>query len=133
MSSTGKAQHLLTTATLQSDQLLNARQLTVAGIMRKIDDTSWKTGRLGGVKREGTTRPKHIDMIRQRIQTEHLKKIGAYLDKKITLNLQAPILYSPEKCRGLQVILEKTKYESRTPLPEVKPAPERAEAIPAAK
>ncbi len=58
-----------------------------------------------------------------------LSVVTVHLDKKITLNLQAPILYSPGKCRGLQVILEKTKYQSRTPLPEVKAAPERAETV----
>jgi flagellar assembly factor FliW len=56
-----------------------------------------------------------------------LSVVTVHQDKKITLNLQAPILYAPEKCRGLQVILEKTKYESRTPLPEVKTAPEKGE------
>jgi flagellar assembly factor FliW len=39
-------------------------------------------------------------------------------DRKITLNLAAPILYSPASNRALQVILENSRYESRTPLPE---------------
>ncbi len=50
-----------------------------------------------------------------------LSVVTLHPDKKITLNLQAPILYAPEKCCALQVILEKTKYASRTPLPQVKP------------
>ena len=62
-----------------------------------------------------------------------LSVVTVHPDKKITLNLQAPILYSPEKCCGLQVILEKTKYESRTPLPHVNSAPERAAAVSAEK
>ncbi|WP_319548153.1 flagellar assembly protein FliW [Desulfogranum marinum] len=41
-------------------------------------------------------------------------------DKKITLNLSGPILYSPETHRALQVILEDTTYSTKTPLPEVK-------------
>lgn len=50
-----------------------------------------------------------------------LSVVTVHQDKTITLNLQAPILYAPEKHFGMQVILEKTKYESRTPLPVVKP------------
>lgn len=63
----------------------------------------------------------------------NLSVVTVHPDKKITLNLQAPILYAPEKCRGLQVILEKTKYASRTPLPQVKPVPVKAESAPAAR
>lgn len=57
-----------------------------------------------------------------------LSVVTVHPDKKITLNLQAPILYSPDKCCGLQVILEKTKYESRTPLPVAKSEQESREA-----
>ncbi|MEN8189420.1 MAG: flagellar assembly protein FliW [Thermodesulfobacteriota bacterium] len=39
-------------------------------------------------------------------------------DKKITLNLQAPILYSPKTNRAMQVILEENGYSTKTPLPE---------------
>ncbi|AGF79638.1 hypothetical protein UWK_03109 [Desulfocapsa sulfexigens DSM 10523] len=39
-------------------------------------------------------------------------------DQKITLNLAAPILFSAKTNRAIQVILEKTNYNSRTPLPE---------------
>ncbi len=35
----------------------------------------------------------------------------------ITLNLVAPILFSPRTNRAIQVILENTKYQSKTPLP----------------
>ncbi len=38
-------------------------------------------------------------------------------DQKITLNLAAPILFSPKTNRGIQVILENTEYQSKTPLP----------------
>ncbi len=38
-------------------------------------------------------------------------------DQKITLNLAAPILYSPKTNRAIQVILENTEYKSKTPLP----------------
>ncbi|KIH77542.1 flagellar assembly factor FliW [Geoalkalibacter ferrihydriticus] len=38
-------------------------------------------------------------------------------DRKITLNLAAPILFSPKNNRAVQVILEKTSWQTRTPLP----------------
>jgi flagellar assembly factor FliW len=38
-------------------------------------------------------------------------------DQKITLNLAAPILFAPKTNRAIQVILENTEYQSRTPLP----------------
>ncbi len=38
-------------------------------------------------------------------------------DQKITLNLAAPILFSPKTNRAIQVILEKTNFQSKTPLP----------------
>ncbi len=40
-------------------------------------------------------------------------------DRKITLNLAAPILFAPESNRALQVILEGTNFSPQTPLPEV--------------
>jgi flagellar assembly factor FliW len=38
-------------------------------------------------------------------------------DRKITLNLAAPILFAPASRRALQVILEGSQYQIRTPLP----------------
>jgi len=38
-------------------------------------------------------------------------------DRKITLNLAAPILFAPETNRALQVILEGTNFSPQTPLP----------------
>lgn len=38
-------------------------------------------------------------------------------DRQITLNLAAPILFAPKTNRALQVILEKTSWQTRTPLP----------------
>jgi len=40
-------------------------------------------------------------------------------DRKVTLNLAAPILYAPASNRALQVILEGTTFSSQTPLPSV--------------
>ena len=40
-------------------------------------------------------------------------------DRKITLNLAAPILFASETNQALQVILEGTTFSSQTPLPEV--------------
>jgi len=37
--------------------------------------------------------------------------------KEVTLNLAAPILFSPTSNRAIQVILEGTDYEVKTPLP----------------
>ncbi len=56
-----------------------------------------------------------------------LSVVTVHQDKTITLNLQAPILYAPQKSFGMQVILEKTKYESRTPLPVVKASENKQE------
>ncbi len=39
-------------------------------------------------------------------------------DKKITLNLTAPLFFSPKTNRGLQTVLENSPYDVRTPLPE---------------
>ncbi len=41
-------------------------------------------------------------------------------ERKITLNLAGPILYSPEKNRALQVVIEDAQYNAQTPLPEIK-------------
>lgn len=38
-------------------------------------------------------------------------------DRKITLNLAAPILFSPKSQRALQIILEKSDWQTRMPLP----------------
>ncbi len=48
-------------------------------------------------------------------------------DQKITINLAAPILFSPKTNRAMQVILENTDYQCKTPLPEVQPEKEEAE------
>lgn len=40
-------------------------------------------------------------------------------EKEITLNLSGPILYAPESNKGLQVILEDPRYDTRTPLPKI--------------
>ncbi len=38
-------------------------------------------------------------------------------DQQITLNLVAPIFFSPKTNRAIQVILENTEYKPKTPLP----------------
>jgi flagellar assembly factor FliW len=38
-------------------------------------------------------------------------------DQNVTINLAAPILYSPETNRAIQVILEDNEYQTKTPLP----------------
>lgn len=40
-------------------------------------------------------------------------------DQNISLNLAAPILFSPTSNRALQVILENTQYSTKTPLPQL--------------
>jgi len=42
-------------------------------------------------------------------------------EKEITLNLSGPILYAPETNKGIQVILEDTRYSTQTPLPKIEP------------
>ncbi len=39
-------------------------------------------------------------------------------DQQITINLAAPILFAPNTNRAIQVILENSKYQTKTPLPE---------------
>ncbi|MDJ0624443.1 MAG: flagellar assembly protein FliW [Desulfocapsaceae bacterium] len=39
-------------------------------------------------------------------------------DKNITLNLAAPILFSPKSNRAIQVILENTEFQTKAPLPK---------------
>jgi flagellar assembly factor FliW len=39
--------------------------------------------------------------------------------KEISLNLSGPILYAPETNKGLQVVLEDPRYDTRTPLPKI--------------
>jgi flagellar assembly factor FliW len=43
-------------------------------------------------------------------------------DQNISLNLAAPILFSPKSNRAMQVILENAQYNSKTPLPQIKAA-----------
>jgi flagellar assembly factor FliW len=40
-------------------------------------------------------------------------------EKEISLNLSGPILYASETNRALQVVLEDTRYSTRTPLPKI--------------
>ena len=49
-------------------------------------------------------------------------------DQKITLNLVAPVLFAPKTNRAIQVILEKTNFNSKTPRPAGDVKPEREQA-----
>ncbi|OQX20161.1 MAG: flagellar assembly protein FliW [Desulfobulbaceae bacterium A2] len=44
-------------------------------------------------------------------------------EQKITLNLAAPVLYAPSTNRAMQVLLENSPYDIRTPLPPITKAP----------
>lgn len=46
-----------------------------------------------------------------------LSVVTIHPDRQVTLNLAAPILYAPQGNRATQVILEKSDYQTRTPLP----------------
>ena len=48
-----------------------------------------------------------------------LSVVTVHPDRHITLNLAAPILFAPKNNRAMQVILEGSKYQSRTPLPTI--------------
>lgn len=39
-------------------------------------------------------------------------------DRKVTLNLMAPLLFAPATNRAIQVVLENSPYKTREPLPE---------------
>ncbi len=39
-------------------------------------------------------------------------------DQNITVNLAAPILYSPQTNRAIQVVLDDNRYQTKTPLPQ---------------
>ena len=54
-------------------------------------------------------------------ETYALSVVTVQQDKSVTLNLQAPILFSPATNQAIQVILEKGDYQTRTPLPAVEP------------
>lgn len=41
-------------------------------------------------------------------------------DQNISINLSAPILYSPKTNRAIQVVLEDSQYNTKTPLPQPK-------------
>lgn len=47
--------------------------------------------------------------------------------REITMNLAAPILFAPETNKAIQIILENSDYDIRTPLPVVKTAAAKAE------
>ena len=70
---------------------------------------------------------------RQKLQLEEdeecfsLAVVTVSPERQITLNLAAPILFAPETRTALQVILEGTKYQSRTPLPTIEEARQTAE------
>jgi len=46
-----------------------------------------------------------------------LSVVTVHPDRQVTLNLAAPVLFSPGSNRAMQVIVEGTQYQSRTPLP----------------
>lgn len=48
-----------------------------------------------------------------------LSVVTVHPDKSVTLNLQAPVVYTPASNRAIQVILDKGGYQTRTPLPAV--------------
>jgi flagellar assembly factor FliW len=56
--------------------------------------------------------------------------VTVHPDRKITLNLAAPILFAPQSNKAIQVILENSGYDIQTPLPTVE---EKTEAVSAQK
>jgi flagellar assembly factor FliW len=47
-----------------------------------------------------------------------LTVVTVHPDRQVTLNMAAPILFAPNTNCAIQVILDGTQYQSRTPLPE---------------
>jgi flagellar assembly factor FliW len=68
--------------------------------------------------------PEHYERSLLGLETnEHcfvLSIVTVHSDQKITFNLQAPILFSARTRRAMQVILENSEYNVRTPLPSAK-------------
>lgn len=50
--------------------------------------------------------------------------VTVHPDRKITLNLAAPILFAPQSNKAIQVILEDSGYDIQTPLPLIQEKPE---------
>lgn len=46
-----------------------------------------------------------------------LTTITFHQDESITLNLLAPVIYTPKTDRAVQIVLEKSNYQTKTPLP----------------
>lgn len=65
--------------------------------------------------------PDEIEKNSLKIQNENdcytLSIVTVPPDQNITLNLAAPILYSPQTNRAIQVVLEGGGFETKTPLP----------------
>ncbi len=53
-----------------------------------------------------------------------LTTITFHQDESVTLNLLAPVVYTPKTKRAAQIVLEGSGYQSRTALPGKKSAPE---------
>lgn len=51
-------------------------------------------------------------------QSHALAVVTVHPDRQVTLNLQAPVLFAPATRRALQVILDNSPYQTRTPLPK---------------
>lgn len=45
--------------------------------------------------------------------------VTVHPDRKVTMNLAAPILFAPQSNKALQVILENSGYDIQTPLPMI--------------
>jgi len=75
---------------------------------------------------EYKVKPEQRELVRLGIdegdQTYALSVVTVHQDKSVTLNLQAPILFSPETNQAVQIILEKGDYQTRTPLPVIESA-----------
>lgn len=46
-----------------------------------------------------------------------LSTITFHKDQKVTMNLLAPVIYTPKTDRAVQIILDGSQYKARTPLP----------------
>lgn len=67
--------------------------------------------------------PDQAEMAKLKIQVPEdcvvLSIVTVTPEKEITLNLAAPLLFSPKTNRALQIILEDSGYDVKTPLPKV--------------
>ncbi len=71
---------------------------------------------------------KNVLQMKEGDQCYVLTVVTVPADQQITINLAAPILFSPKSNKAIQVILESNEYHSKTPLPTSGSADKKTDA-----